>query len=101
MKMKPEVKFSVELTYINTTATLYNEDNTIKKLGWIDIGFEITHSNGVIQYAPTTIMLTKGSLTDSEVIEQAAKEVIPGQIAMAYNYSLSQLEDESESESTE
>ena len=96
--MKPEVKFSVELTHINTTASQLNEDGSVKRPGHIDVGFEIIHSNGVTQFAPTTIPLNtkSGSMSDSEVLKIAARDIIPGQIALAYEYALAQLEETEE-----
>lgn len=98
--MKPEVKFSVELTHINTVAAQFEDEERkiLKKAGHVEIGFEIIHSNGIVQYAPTTIPITSPQMSDASIIQQAAKEILPGQIAMAYQFSLEMLEAESEKE---
>ena len=79
------MKFSVEVTSFETVPTTYEEDGSIKRLGHHNIGFEIVHEGGIVQYAPTTIE-DDPKLNEDKILEKAAREIIPGQVALANSY---------------
>lgn len=81
------MKLVIELSKLQATT---DKENRIK---WYDVGFNIEQPNGTMMYAPTTVTF-KSDMTEIDVIKIAAREVLPGQIAIAYSILQSEIEDD-------
>ena len=64
---------------------LHGKQQELNVIKWYDVAFSITHEDiNTKMYAPTTVPFKEG-MTEANIIQIAAREVLPGQIAIAYD----------------
>lgn len=85
------MKFTVELVKFEPTYTISTEkdddgnDKEVKTVNHWDLAFEIIHENNIHQFTPTTVYPHQmQEATEANIVELAARNTLPGQVAMAY-----------------